>query len=218
MGNNDPAAKTKAIEFLMDEDAEQVFGRMDYALKNGVHIQHWREQEDWHRFVIKHFDSLRAYYQRFFGVLLQEGGESVNKYFYLDFWPQTRGNVPAENRHFFPNEFIIIGFMVYKIVYIDQYIELESLSTLKRMIRQDYEDLKPGLYRVLAKTKNLNTTEIDDDKLNEIVDKAMKEFASIGWVALEEDHFDLLPSFERLPTMYQDYINGLESWLKEGTA
>ena len=199
----------------MDEEAPQIFGNMDYALKKGVHIQRREEQETWYRFLAKHFDSLRAYYQQFFGLVLREGGESITAYYYLDFLPETRGQVPPESRHFLSNEFVIIGFMLYKIVYIDQYIELDSLSILKRMIRQDYEDLKPGLYRTLAKAKNVNTTEVDDDRLDEIVDKAMKEFAKIGWVALEEERFDVLPSFQRLNTIYQDYINGLDQWLKQ---
>jgi hypothetical protein len=215
MENYNSAAKAKAVEFLMDSEASLVFGRMDYALKNGVHVQRREEQETWYRFIAKHFESLLAYYQQFFGVQLRNGGESLNTYYYLDFWPEKRGHIPAENRHFLPNEFVIVGFMIYKIIYIDQYIELDSLATLKRMIRLDYEDLKPGLYHTLAKAKNLNTTEIDDDKLNEIVDKAMKEFAKIGWVALDGDYFDVLPSFQRLNTIYQDYINGLDQWLKQ---
>jgi len=215
MGSDNPATKTKAIEFLMDDEAELAFGRLDFAFKNGIHVQRWGEQESWYRFVDKHFESLKAYYQRFFSVQLREGGESINRYFYLDFWPESRGNIPLENRHFFANEFVIVGFMVYKIVYIDQYIELDTLTVLKRMIRQDYEDLKLGLFRTLAKAKNVNTTEMDDEKLDETVEKAMKEFAKIGWVDLEGDHFDLLPSFQRLNTIYQDYITGLDQWLKQ---
>ncbi len=91
---------------------------------------------------------------------------------------------------------MIIGFLLYKVVYIDGYLELNSLvNILQRIIRQDNEDLKPGIYRALAKAKKVNTTSMDDEKVDELVRKTLKEFSRIGWADLDGDDFDLLPLF-----------------------
>ncbi len=37
--------------FLADTEAESYFARVDYALKNGKHIQQWKEQAYWSRFI-----------------------------------------------------------------------------------------------------------------------------------------------------------------------
>lgn len=218
MGNYDPQENINATSFLEDSEAKELFARIDYALKNGVHIQRWQQQEAMFRFLERHFQSMKLYYCDFFGISLEEAGETVNKYYYVDFLPGSRGNIPVENRYFLANEYVIVGFMLYKIVFIDGFIELDSLPALQRMIRQDYEDIKPGIYRALAKAKKVNTTEMDDQKVNDVIEKALREFSKMGWIALEHQNFDILPSFQRLPRIYGDYINHPENWLKDETA
>ncbi|QEL02965.1 hypothetical protein FKG96_19775 [Olivibacter sp. LS-1] len=218
MGNYHPQENINATSFLADSAAKELFATIDYALKNGVHIQRWQQQEAIFRFLERHFRSMKLYYREFFGILLEEAGETVNKYYYVDFLPGSRGNISVENRHFLANEYVIIGFILYKIVFIDGYIELDSLPALQRMIQQDYEDIKPGIYRALAKARKVNTTEMDDQKVNDVVEKALREFSKIGWIALEGQNFDILPSFQRLPKIYGDYINHPENWLKDETA
>lgn len=218
MGNYHPQENINATSFLAATEAKELFARIDYALKNGVHIQHWQQQEAIFRFLERHFQSMKLYYREFFGISLKVAGETVNRYFYVDFLPGSRGNIPVENRYFLANEYVIVGFMLYKIVFIDGYIELDSLPALQRMIRQDYEDIKPGIYRALAKARKVNTTEMDDQKVNDVVEKALREFSKIGWIALEGHNFEILPSFQRLPKIYGDYINHPENWLKDETA
>lgn len=218
MGNYHPQENINATSFLSAAEAKELFAMIDYALKNGVHIQRWQQQEAMFRFLERHFQSMKLYYRDFFGIPLEEAGETVNKYYYVDFLPGSRGNIPVENRHFLANEYVIVGFMLYKIVFIDGYIELDSLPALQRMIRQDYEDIKPGIYRALAKARKVNTTEMDDQKVNDVVEKALREFSKIGWIALEGQNFDILPSFQRLSKIYGDYINHPENWLKDETA
>lgn len=204
--------------FLMDPDAEIYFAKIDYAFKNGKHIQQWKEQASWFRFIDNNEESLKKYYRSYFGVNLEYGGESIDKYYYLDFLPDSRGNVPPDNRHFLQNEFVIIGFMLYKSIYIDQYIELSSVKAFQRLLRQDYEEFKEGLFRVLAKAKGLNATQMSHDKIDNIVTAAMKAFDKLGWIEVLEDTFEILPSFQRLPTLYADYINNIDEWLKKETS
>lgn len=200
--------------FLMDSEAENYFGKIDYALKNGRHIQQWKEQDWWFRFIVNNEGSMQLYYRKYFGVKLEYGGETTQKYYYLDFMPDSRGNVPLDNRHFLQNEFVIIGLMLYKAVYIDNYIELSSVKAFQRMLRQDYEEFKEGLFRVLAKTRSLNITQMNEGKMDNMVAGAMKAFEKLGWLELQEDTFEILPSFQRLSKLYGDYINNIDEWLK----
>lgn len=207
----------KQFDFFADPEAPQIFAHLDYALKEGVHIQNVVTQSDWFRFLVKYEVSLKDYYQEFYQVFLDHGGESSEKYYFLSFGAGSRGNISAEHRHFMQNEYVIVAFMLYKIVFIDGYVELHSVKQLQRLIRLEYEDLKPGLYRTLAKAKRTNPTRMNDDSLDKIVHDALREFSKIGWVALDNDYFDTQHSFQRIHKIYGDYINGLEEWLKSNT-
>lgn len=218
MGNYHQEESIKATTFFEDQDARELFARVDFMLKNGAHIQYTPQQESIWRFVSRQFESMRLYYYDFFGVSLEASGEAMDRYFYLEFLPDSRGGIPVQNRNFLPNEYVIIGFLLYKIIYIDGYIELDSLATLKRIIRQDNEELKPGIYRALAKAKKVNTTQMDDEKVDAMIEKALREFYKIGWVDFDGQRFEPLPSFQRLPKIYGDYINNPDLWLKDESA
>lgn len=218
MASNHQQQNISATSFLEDPDAQEHFAYMDYLFKNGAHIQYTKEQEWLWRFIGKHYESMKRYYMDFFDLSLEESGEALEKYYYLEFLPGNRRGVPLENRDFLPNEYVIIGFLLYKIIFIDGYVELDSLTRLQQLIRQDNEDIKPGIYRALAKAKKINTTQLDDDKVDEIILKAMREFSKIGWIELDGDRFSTLPSFQRLPKLYGDYINKPELWQKQDIA
>lgn len=205
----------EALKFLMHEDAPRLFSKVDYALKNGIHIQDYRAQTEMFGFINENFQSMRLYYQQYFGIVLDHGGETVEKYFFIDFMAQSRGGIPEDNRHFLPNEYVIIGFLLFKVIYIDGYIELNTVSRFQRMVRLDYEELKPGIYRTLAKARRDKNTHMDDERVDKIIADAIDEFRKIGWIVFEGELFDVMPSFQRLPKIYGDYINNIESWLKE---
>ncbi|MGD1843060.1 MAG: hypothetical protein ACFB0B_19520 [Thermonemataceae bacterium] len=202
-----------SIAFFKHPDARILFAKIDYALKDGVHIQNRPHQAHLFRFIEKNEESLKAFYEEFYGVYLTREGETVEKYYYIAFDHNSRGNIPLEHRYFFPNEYVIVAFMVYKIIYIDGYVDLSSVSKLQKIIRHDYEDLKPDLYRTLAKAKKDKTTKVHDENIDKIVSDALKEFAKIGWIILDNDTFDPLPAFTRITKMYSEYINNLEDWL-----
>lgn len=203
-----------SLAFFKHSGARDLFAKIDYALKDGVHIQNSIHQASMFRFIEENEESIRDFYEEFYGVYLEYGGETINKYYYLEFGHNSRGNIPLDHRYFLANECVIVAFMIYKIIYIDGYIDLSSVSKLQKIIRQDYEDLKPSLYRALAKAKKDKTTKINDENIDKVVLDALKEFSKIGWIVLDEDTFDPLPAFERITKMYSEYINHLDEWLK----
>ncbi len=214
MGNEDNLPLI-AGEFLTARDAPDLFGSLDFMLKDGVHFSQVRGQRDYFRFIEENKNSLVTYYQRYFGVSLVEGGEERERYYYLDFYGQNRGAIDFDHRLFLKNEYIIIGFLLYKVMFIDKNIELSSVGKFQDMLKRDYEELKPDLYRLLAKTKRENALQFNDQKLDDVVMDALREFDKIGWVKLVEDEFDVYPAFQRLNRIFSDYINDIDNIIKK---
>lgn len=205
--------KNPIADFLFDPDAEEFFAEIDYALKDGVHFQREGKQFRHYNFIASNEDSLRLYYQKFFNVNLSFEGEGANTYFFLDFYGSDRGGISSRHRHIMKSEHVLIGFIIYKIVFIDKEIDLDSVQRLKDKIRIDYEDYKPGLYRLIAKSKNTNPGNLNDNALDANVQAALEEFRKIGWITMEKDEFVLLPAFNRLVKIYEKHILTIDETL-----
>lgn len=214
MGNENNQALT-AADFLDATDAKDLFGRLDFQFKDGFHFSNISGQYQYFRFIEENETSLRLYYQHYFNVTLEAGGEGKDKYFYLDFNGQTREPFDVNHRQFLKNEYVLIGFLLYKVVFIDKNMELSSVQKFQDTLRKDYEDLKPDLYRLLAKTKRENALQFSDDRFNDLVRNALEDFKKIGWLNLEDDEFDINPAFHRIHKIYGDYINDIENIIKK---
>ncbi|GGB19939.1 condensin complex protein MksE [Puia dinghuensis] len=206
-------------DFLQSPEAVSLFGELDFKLKDGFHFSKVEGQYDFFRFIEKHEESLLLYYQRYFEVPLQQGGEGDEKYYHLEFTGLTRGAIDVDHRYFLKNEYIIIGLLLYKVIFIDKNIELSSIRKFQEAIKRDYEELRPDLYRLLAKAKKETPSQFSDERLDELILYAFKEFEKIGWVKLDSDDFQLFPAFQRLNKVFGEYINTIDdiikNWSKE---
>ena len=161
----------------------------------------------------KNHTDLSAYYERLFEVRLERSQNGSDRYFYLDFIEaNSRGNIVAEHRYFLASEHVIVAFLLYKVIYNDLQIELDSVKRFQKMLREEYEDLKPLIYEKLAQVTRKKPSDMDDEKLNGIVLSAMREFGRIGWILLENDYFEILPAFGRITLVYGDPINVIGRW------
>ncbi|WP_278554617.1 condensin complex protein MksE [Elizabethkingia bruuniana] len=207
--------KATISSFLYAENAKELFAEIDYLLKDGMHFQRQGNQIRHFNFIDTNIDSLKLYYQVFFEVELTEGGEMPNNYFYLDFYGNNRGNISPRHRDMLKNEHVIIGFIIYKIHYIDKEIDLDSVQKLKEKIRIEYDDYKPGIYRLIAKSRNITPGNLNDNAIDTTIQSALEEFKKIGWIELIKDEFSLLPAFDRLIKVYEEYILNIDETLNE---
>lgn len=198
--------------FLKSDEAKTVFGKVDFMLKSGTHVQFRHpEQESEFRFINSNFESLDHYYSDFFNVRLEKGGEETDTYYYLDFEGNKRGEIPAEQRKFLSEESLVIGIFACKVYEIDFNAEESSLTTFKKLMREEYEEYKDDFYRLLAQTKSNYTTGDDDNELEKSIRSAFRDFKKLGWVHFKnEEQFVIMPSLERLRKLYADEINGIE--------
>ena len=207
--------KATISSFLYADHAKEIFAEIDYLLKDGMHFQRRGNQIRNFNFIDKNIESLRLYYQAFFDVELSEGGEIPDNYFYLDFNGNNRGNISSQHRYILKSEHVIIGFIIYKISFIDKEIDLDSVKKLKEKIRIEYEDYKDGIYRLIAKSRNTTPGNFNDSTIDSTIQSVLEEFKKIGWVELNKDEFSLLPAFDRLLKIYEEYILNIDETLNE---
>lgn len=201
--------------FLNTSESAELFAELDYLLKDGVHIQNYGDQVKYYGYIKSNEEQLSAYYKKLFKIDFSYGGVDSQKYYYLDFTTGKGGKIPEKNRHSLKSEFVIIGFIIYKIFYIDHDIDLNSVQKLKEKIRIDFEEYKQGIYRLIAKSKNINPGNVNDENVDISIQSALQEFKKIGWVTMEKDDFDLLPAFDRLISVYEKHIQNIDETLNE---
>lgn len=205
----------KDFDFLLKPEASDIFGKLDYLLKDGVHIQNREGEYDFFEFIRQNEIGLAHYYYTFFGVRLEKSGENADAFYYLNFTGINRGNISEDHRYFLKSEFVVIGILLYKIVFIDKNIELNSVKRLQETIKRDYEELKPGIYRLLAKARKSVVSQRSDGKIDDLVVDALQEFKRLGWVELDGDYFDTLPAFQRLVNIYGDQVSNIDHWITQ---
>lgn len=204
----------KRFDFLLDRNAEKIFGKLDFKLKDGEHIQDHGDGSRFLSYIDKYKESLNDYYSSFFGIKLREGGESSERFYFLDFHSDDRKNIPESNRYTVKNEYIIIGLIIYKIIFFEGNIELTSIKKLKKTIRNDYEEYQEGLLKVIVKSNETGRLKGDDDQIDKTIQRTLEQFKKLRWMDVDGDFFQPLPSFHRILSLYGDIIKNIDNIIK----
>lgn len=206
---------TQKYDFLECEDGAVLFSQLVDALKRGAHIQYEGDKALF-LYLNKHIDTLSAYFERYENITIISSGSGNELYYFPLYHPVSRNNYSID-RSPLPKEHIIIALLLYKAYYIDHNIELNSVKKFVTLIRVDMPDLKKHVQRLLVKTKGNKErfTETNDTRIDQEVQRALKNFHKLRWIDLREDDFTILPAFQRITREFADYINYLEEWLKE---
>jgi len=215
MGHLDETEIRNPYDFLDCRQGKELFASLDFALKDGVHIQEYGKQKELCSYLRRFYPALAQYYREFWGLELEQGGNDSERYYYLKFCPDLKNGIPANHKHLMAKENIIVGLLLYKVYYNDCNIELNSLNKFQRIIKLDYPDLKPGIIKTLAKAKKEKATQFNDEKIDACIKNAFDEFSKIKWIEMDGDSFEILPSFHRLTREFAPYINNIDEILKE---
>jgi chromosome condensin MukBEF MukE localization factor len=208
---NDTNGKLNFLKFLAEPDAQNFFGEVDYYLKDGIHIQEYGYQIPYYRFLRKHRDNLEQFYTHYYGIKLVEENTEGDSYFFLDFNKSSRIKIPWTYRDVLKNEYAIIGIITYKIIYHEGNLELNSISQLQEMIRNDYEEYKEGLIKLLAQSGSDIKLSDDDDRIDAVVHNALKSFKRLGWMDIDQDYFEPRISFNRINLVYEKQIKDIDN-------
>lgn len=221
MENNDIQKKVK-YDFLEHPDAKEFFAPLDYALRNGVHIQQQSKPKGIFGFTRYNYPSLRSYYADFFELYLSEEGQDNGQYFFIDFRKDengriSRGNIPELNRKRLKDAHLIVGFLLVRICIIDPTSEYQqSIDTFVKRIFEDYDEYKGDLLRLFAKNNDDISIDADEKAIQQIIRNTLSDFNDIGWVSLDKDTqmFEVMPSCKRLLTLYEDIIMNIDEIIK----
>lgn len=201
------------LDFLVEDDSERLFGDLDYLLKDGVHIQNFGENSFFYDYLTNNHSELNAYYLRLFGVPLRRKGEGSHQFYYLDYHSREENHIPENRRFTLKNECVIMGVIIYKIIFFDGNLELNSVDKLKKTITLDYEEYEEGLLKLIVKSDDAGKLADDDELIDKMVGKTLLEFKKLGWVDYKGDYFETLPSFHRLLHIYEDVIKNIKNIL-----
>ncbi|MDO1501678.1 hypothetical protein Q2T40_16200 [Winogradskyella maritima] len=199
------------LKFLAAPDARTYFGEVDYYLKDGIHIQEYGDQILYYRFLKKHRTDLEEFYTYYYGIQLKEENTEGDSYFFLDFNKSSRIKIPWTYRDILKNEYAIIGIITYKIIYHEGNVELNSISQLQEMIRNDYEEYKEGLIKLLAQSGSDIKLSDDDERIDSVVHNALRSFKRLGWMDIDNDYFEPRVSFNRINSVYEKQIKDIDN-------
>lgn len=199
------------LKFLATPEAQTYFGETDYYLKDGIHIQEYGDQISYYRFLKKHKDDLEQFYTYYYGIKLVEENTEGDSFFYLDFNKSSRIKIPWTYRDVLKNEYAIIGIITYKIIYHEGNLELNSISQLQEMIRNDYEEYKEGLIKLLAQSGSDLKLSDEDERIDAVVYNALKSFKRLGWMDVKDDYFEPRISFNRINSVYEKQIRDIDT-------
>lgn len=215
MGYMDQTEITNKYDFLDCSEGQELFAPLDFALKNGVHIQeHGKQKELFH--YLRRYPTIAGFYATHFHCELVKAHANGVEYYYLTPNPDLKSRIPWTHKHILSKEYVIVALILYKLYYNDCHLELDSISKFQRMVRVDYPELKPGVIRLIAKAKGIKPSETNDKKIDDAIKNAIEEFDKLRWVDLRSDgQFDILPAFHRFTQEYAPHINRIDEILKQ---
>jgi len=198
-------------KFLAENEAKYLFAEIDYALKNGQHIQaDFPKQKDLFEFITKNYDSLYNYYLDFFDVKLDYKTNYNQKYYFIDFQEDIKGRIerPFVN---LSNENYIVGYHIIGL-YLWVVHELhrnfvDTIDDFFRLITDDYVEYKNHFFSLITKKSiDTNWVEPDYEAVKSEIKDALKYFSKLCWVEIVDNKFIIYPSFSRIAYLYEDEI------------
>ena len=204
--------------FLEDDKASQLFAKVDYQLRSGVHLQREYPGPQLYRFIdAAYTKGLPEYYSELFNLKLCKDGSEFDHYYYLDFEEEGRRCIPPDYRDTLKTEYLLTGMLFFKFYKLDGNIDLQKVSDFVNLLFTEYEEEKECLRKLIADSSSDKGTDYSDEKIRDMIGKAFDKFSKLGWVAWEDgekDRFGYMPSFERLRTLYQSQILKIDELIK----
>jgi len=185
--------------------------------KSGQHVQNYPHQVELFNFVEKYEDELRAYYRNLFKVNLAGKGSDYTRYYFLEMDEETHGIVKARAKKLTP-EHTLLGILLLKIHRIDKYFINDIYVPDFIQLLKTNEEYKNFIYNLFARRREKEATEIDENTIDEWVRNSLKEFERMGWIHFDprnKELFEIMPSIDRLFTMYSYEIHNIDRLIDE---
>ena len=197
-----------ALIFFEDDNAQVLFAEVDSHLRNGTHVQQTNpEQRAVFHFIRKNSESLNNFYQLYYRLELKSGSSRSELYYYLDRIPGQKPKLEEELKPLDSAE-TLIALILCKITQTDLQ-ELDSVEALQQALNHEYLPYKEGLFKQLLKLKYSEPSDYDEERMRKMIESAIARFKTLGWLAEVAGKLVVMPSINRIRTIYADEINSL---------
>ena len=204
--------ENSAFAFLDTESAAKYFAEVDFALKQGRHVQSYANDIKIFDYINEHYDHLAKYYEHLFGVFLRRESNERDIYFYLDFPEDGHGRFIADRNKDIDDRMVIFGVLLLNL-YKERFFEGKEIkwTTLEQVIEEG--EHKEYWQKLLYGEAKRNYTPVEKDEMRRRVERTLHEFHKLGWISwINHDalHFEILPAIDRISRLYANEISNVE--------
>ncbi|MBN8703856.1 MAG: hypothetical protein J0M08_12385 [Bacteroidetes bacterium] len=204
--------ENSAFAFLDTETASKYFAEVDFALKQGRHLQHYGNDAKLWDYVSDHYEQLAHYYQHLFGVYLRKDSNERDVYFYLDFPEDGHGRFVQDRNKDVDDRMVIIGILLLN-MYKERFFEGKEVkwNTIEQIIEEGEQ--KEFWQKLLYGEAKRNYTPNEKEEMRRRMERTLSEFNRLGWITWinqEALHFEILPAIDRLSRLYANEISNVE--------
>ena len=204
--------QNSTFEFLESESAARYFADMDFAFKQGRHIQNSGSDARLWDFVNDNYEALYRYYEYLFGVFLRKESNERDTYFYLDLPEYGSGKFNKERHKDLDAKHVVFAILMLNI-YKERFFEKKEVKweDLEQFI--DDGENKELWQKLLYGEAKRNYTPNEREEMRHKVERIISDLEKLGWVEwLDKENFvfEILPSIDRIARLYSDEITNVE--------
>ncbi|MFH1004326.1 MAG: hypothetical protein V1781_02355 [Bacteroidota bacterium] len=200
-------------EFLKSERAKKYFADMDFALRQGQHIQNFGNNMKVWDFINDYYDKgLTKYYEELFGVYLRKDQNERDIYFYLEFPEDSKGKFGYERTYTLEDRHVIFAILLLNI-YKDKFFEAKEVHCEDLEYYIEESENKELWQKLLYGEVKHNYTPNEKDEVKRKIERIINSFERLGWIRwMNQDklHFEIMPSIDRVAKLYTSEINNVE--------
>lgn len=209
--------ENKSFGFLEDESSKRYFADLDFALREGKHIQNYGNDYKLWEYVEDKYDELVHYYYSLFGINLRKENNDQQYYYYLDFSEDSKGKFTANRSKEIGADRVIVAILFLNI-YKEKFFEEKELQWTDIDNIFENSEQKQLWHNLFFKDGyKRNYTPQENDKLKDDFRKILNDFERLGWINWidkQEIHFVILPSIDRIAKLYKNEIREIETLSK----
>ena len=197
---------------------QELFHEADTLLRSGVHIQLAHPgQRRLAQYLHRHEGPLAEFYHTWHqGARLAHEQEGPERYYYLEppagAWQQAGTPYVRELKP----AYLLVALLLCKVFRIDlRRPEFASVEELMVLLEREYAEYRDGLFRQFAQVTGKRRSELDDQQVRDLVERALEWFGQVGWLYRPvAGGWQVLPALERIRELYRNEIAAMPDRFK----
>ncbi len=206
--------ENRTFEFLKEESSKKHFAELDFAIRQGRHIQEYGKDYKIYKYVASYYEYLENYYYSLFGIYLRKENNDQVFYYFLDFGDDDKGKFTGSRSLEISDKQVIIAILLLNL-YKEKFFEEKEIrwSDIENIFENsEQKQLWQTLFFKDGYKRNYSPPE--HKKFKDDISKILKEFDKLGWITWidkSEIHFEIMPSIDRIAKLYKNEITNIDT-------